>query len=73
MAEREFTEDERAQGAAEGSALPDGSYYMPDCDAVERARQAYGRAPESHRAMLAAKINQRNRELNCGQPEFRPE
>ncbi len=48
------------------------TYPMPDCDAVERARESYGRAPESHRAALRALINKRNRELGCGQDEFSP-
>ena len=70
MAEREFSEAERERLAREGHALPDGSYPMPDCDAVRRARQSYGRAPQSHRAALVRKINQRNRELGCGEDEF---
>ena len=70
MAEREFSEGERERLASEGHALPDGSYPMPDCDAVRRARESFGRAPQSHRAALVRKINQRNRELNCGEEEF---
>ena len=66
MAERHFSEDERARLAREGKALPDGSYPQPDCDAVRRAHQAYGRAPDSHRADLARLTNKRNRELGCG-------
>ena len=66
MAERQFSEEERARLAHEGHALPDGSYPMPDCDAVRRAIEAYGRAPESHRHELAALIRKRNNELNCG-------
>lgn len=73
MAERDFSEDERKQLAADGHALPDGSYPMPDCDAVRRARESYGRAPEGHRAALRALINRRNRELGCGDEEFKPE
>jgi hypothetical protein len=73
VAERQFSEDERAELARAGHALPDGSYPMPDCDAVERARESYGRAPESHRAELAALINKRNEELSCGQPRFEPD
>lgn len=72
MAEREFSEDQRAGLAKSGHALPDGSYPMPDCDAVRRARESYGRAPESHRAALRALINRRNKELGCGEPEFSP-
>lgn len=66
MAEREFSEDERRRLAAAGHALPDGSFPQPDCDAVRRAHQSFGRAPESHRAALRALTNRRNRELSCG-------
>jgi len=66
MAGRHFSEDERARLAREHHALPDGSYPMPDCDAVRRAHQAYGRAPASHRGAVRALANRRNRELSCG-------
>jgi hypothetical protein len=39
---------------------------MPDCDAVHRAIRSFGRAPESHRAQLAALIRRRNEQLGCG-------
>lgn len=65
MADRTFTEEQRAQLAAEGHALPDGSYPMPDCDGVRRAIDSYGRAPDDHRAALAALIRERNSELEC--------
>lgn len=63
---REYTEEERTEYAEHGQALPDGSYPMPDCDAVADAIEAFGRAPESHRDDLAALIEQRNDELECG-------
>lgn len=63
---RTYSEQERATLAREGKALPDGSYPMPDCEAVEDAIHAYGRAPESHRRELRALIRKRNRELGCG-------
>ena len=66
MADREFSEKEREKLAKEGHALPDGSYPMPDCDAVRRAIHSYGRAPEGHRHALAALIRKRNDELGCG-------
>jgi len=66
MADREFSEEQRARLAAEGNALPDGSYPMPDCDAVRRAIDSYGRAPASHRGQLAALIRKRNSDLECG-------
>lgn len=73
MSEREFTEEERAHYAemSPPQALPDGSYPMPDCDAVQRAIEGHGRAPESHREDLAALIQRRNEELECGL-EFNP-
>jgi hypothetical protein len=70
VAEREFSEAERQALARKGHALPDGSYPMPDCDAVRRAHQSYGRAPEGHRADLRALANRRNRELGCGLEEL---
>ena len=63
---REYSEDERARLAAEGKALPDGSYPMPDCEAVGDAIDAYGRAPESHRKELRALIRKQNSDLECG-------
>ena len=66
MAEREFSEEQRRALAAKGQALPDGSYPMPDCDAVRRAHEAYGRAPAGHRAAVRELANKRNRELGCG-------
>lgn len=72
MSGREFTEEERTEYAENGQALPDGSYPMPDCDAVKRAIESYGHAPESHRDDLAALIHRRNEELSCGL-EFRPD
>lgn len=66
MSEREFSEEERAHYAQEGEALPDGSYPLPDCDAVRRAIGSYGRAPQSHRRDLAVLIRKRNDELGCG-------
>ncbi len=63
---RQYSEDERSRLAAEGNALPDGSYPMPDCEAVGDAIESYGRAPGSHRHELAALIRRRNGELECG-------
>jgi hypothetical protein len=65
MTEREFSEEQRAEMAGQGIALPDGSYPMPDCDAVRRAIDSYGRAPDSHRGPLAELIRERNSELEC--------
>lgn len=66
MAGREYSEETRASLAGQHEALPDGSYPMPDCAAVQDAIHAYGRAPQSHRAELRALIRRRNEELGCG-------
>jgi hypothetical protein len=66
MPDRQFSEGERERLAREGHALKDGSFPMPDCDAVRRSISSYGRAPDSHRAELAALIRRRNAELHCG-------
>lgn len=66
VSERVFTEEERAHYAEHGEAMPDGSYPIPDCDALGRAIEAYPRAPQSHREDLAALIERRNEELECG-------
>lgn len=68
----DYSEEERAELARAGHALPDGSYPMKTCGDVDDARRAYGRAPESHRPPLASLINERNKELSCDQPEFTP-
>lgn len=52
MAERQFTAEERRRLAAAGEAMPDGSYPTPDADALQRAIEAYGRAPEAERPEL---------------------
>ena len=62
----EISEQERHEAAQRGEALPDGSYPMRDCDEVRDAITAYGRAPDSHRADLAALIRKRNAQLQCG-------
>jgi hypothetical protein len=61
----DLSEAARQRAAAEGHALPDGSYPMRDCDEVSDAINAYGRAPESHRAELRSLIRRRNQELGC--------
>jgi hypothetical protein len=63
---RDYSEQQRAEYARRGQALPDGSYPMPDCGAVDDAVHAYGRAPERHRPALRALIRKRNGELGCG-------
>lgn len=61
----EPSEEERAELAAEGVALPDGSYPMRDCDEVGRRLAEYSSAPDSHRDQLAALIRARDADLDC--------
>lgn len=64
---RSYSEAERQALADKGQALPDGSYPIPDCDALHDAVSAYGRAPESHRGALRALIRKRHEQLGgCG-------
>lgn len=65
MAEREFSEGERHEAAAEGHSLPDGSFPITDCDSLRRAIRSYGRAPDDHRAALRRLIVRRKAELGC--------
>ena len=68
----DYSEEERAQLASEGNALPDGSFPIKTCDDAENARHDYGRAPESHRAAVVSLINKREAELHCGREPFKP-
>lgn len=60
---REFSDDERAQLAAEGKALPDGSYPIPDEDALRRAIESYGRESPDKRPAVRRLIVRRAIEL----------
>jgi len=40
---------------------------MPDCDAVKRARESYGRAPVGERSRLRKVIIRRHKELGCSE------
>lgn len=63
---QDYSEAARHHAAAQGHALPDGSYPMRTCAEVGDAIEAYGRAPRSHRRELAELIRRRNDELGCG-------
>ena len=65
MAERQFSTGRRRTLAAEGDALPDGAYPIPDCDALRRAIEAYGRATPEERPALRRLIARRKVELGC--------
>jgi len=68
MAERQFSNNERRRLEEEGETAYGESYPMPDCDAVKRARESYGRAPTEKRAELRKAIIRRHRELGCSEP-----
>lgn len=70
MAERHFTPEQRTADAEAGRALPGGSYPMPDCDAVRRAIEAYGREEPAKRAELRRMIVARKVELGCDDVEI---
>lgn len=64
MAEREFSDEYRAELAREGKAMPDGSYPTPDEDALERAFEAYGRETPEKRPALRRYLVRRAHELD---------
>lgn len=66
-AHRKFSSDERKSLASEGKALPDGSYPIPDADALHRAAIL---ARSGHGDVAAAKrlIAKRARELKVPNP-----
>ena len=46
IAEREFSQEERAELADKGFALPDGSYPIENVEDLKNAIKAYGRAKD---------------------------
>ena len=70
MAGRHFSAGEREAEASVGDAMPGGAYPMPDCDAVARAIEAYGREVPERRAALRAMIVRRKVELGCDDVEI---
>lgn len=59
LSPRNFSTDSRKKMADKGTAMPDGSYPIPDVDALKRAIQAVGRAPAGKRAAVIAHIKKR--------------
>lgn len=55
--------DAREKMAKKGTALPDGSYPIPDVEFLKKAIQSFGRAPEEKRAAVKAHIKRRARAL----------
>lgn len=62
---RDFSTDVRQKYAKSGIALPDGSYPIPDKDALRRAVQAFGRAKPGQRAAVRRHIIKRARALGA--------
>lgn len=65
VAKRDFSADKRKEYAERGIAMADGSYPIPDRDALRRAMQAFGRAPEDKRPALKAHIRRRAKALGA--------
>jgi hypothetical protein len=63
---RDFTTKQRKKAASSGSAMPDGSFPIENCDDWMNARRAIGRAPAAKRPAVQAHINKRGKALNCG-------
>lgn len=55
----------RKKMAKAGTAMPDGSYPIADCEDVANARQSIGRSPQGRRSAVQAHINKRARALGC--------
>ena len=66
---KNYTAEQRRKMAKAGTAMPDGSYPIADCEDAANARQAIGRAPESKRSAVQAHINKRVKVLGCSKPE----
>ena len=66
---KNYTAEQRRKMAKAGTAMPDGSYPIADCEDVANAHQSIGRAPESKRSAVQAHINKRVKALGCSKPE----
>ena len=60
----DLSHDERMKLAAQGEAMPDGSYPTPDCSYLKHAVQAYGRET-GDRAALRRYLTRRAVHLGC--------
>jgi hypothetical protein len=65
LASRTFPTKSRDKMASKGTALPDGSFPIPDKDALRRAIQSFGRAKPADKAKVKAHIMKRARALNA--------
>ena len=62
---KDFSTQRRQKMAKSGSAMPDGSYPIENCNDVRNAVQAIGRTPESKRPAVKAHIKRRANTLGC--------
>lgn len=62
---KDYSTEQRRKMAKAGSAMPDGSFPINDCQDVANARQSIGRTPESRRPAVMAHINKRAKTLGC--------
>lgn len=65
LSNREFSTKSRDKYAEEGVAMPDGSFPIPDRDALRRAIASFGRAPASKRDAVKAHIRKRAKALGA--------
>lgn len=65
LASRTFSPNSREKMAGKGTAMSDGSYPIPDRDALRRAIQSYGRAKPEDRPKVKAHILKRARALKA--------
>lgn len=66
---RDFPSATRKRMAKAGTAMPDGSFPIANCEDAKNARQAIGRANPSRRAAVKAHIAKRERALGCAKPD----
>lgn len=65
LSSRTFTTNQRDKLAAKGIAMPDGSFPIPDKDALARAIQSFGRAKEEDKPAVKAHILKRAKALKA--------
>jgi hypothetical protein len=62
---KEYPQETRKRMAKSGTAMPDGSYPIADCEDVNNARRAIGRTPPARRAAVRRHIAKRANALGC--------
>lgn len=65
LSSREFSGKQRDNLANKGEAMPDGSYPIPDKDALKRAIQSFGRAKPEQKDAVKAHIKKRAKALGA--------